>query len=313
MMTTAPTPIPQQSSNTEIEQKILRRSILCTLFIASAGIVFGIVCGSMSIVFDGMFSALDAGMCALSLLVSRLLGQPHSRRFQYGFWHIEPLVLAFNGSLLTLLCLYAFVNAVKGIADGGRELELGWAIVYAVTVSTFCFFLYFKQLRLNKQIKSELIALDTKSWLMSACISSALLVAFILSWMMEGTRYEHLIVYADPFALAVLTLVLIPVPIKTVKSAVSEVLQMTPDSLDYKVEAIMAQLTLEYGFLDYSNYATRMGRGLFIEIHIVIPESMDKSGVQKLDKIRNQIADAIGEDSPHRWLTISFTHDPKWL
>jgi cation diffusion facilitator family transporter len=312
-MKTASAPISQPASSTEIEQRILRRSIFCTLFIASAGIVFGIACGSMSIVFDGMFSALDAGMCSLSLLVSRLLGQPHSRRFQYGFWHVEPLVLAFNGSLLTLLCLYAFVNAVKGIIDGGRELELGWAIVYAVTVSVFCFTLYVKQSRLNRQVKSELIALDNKSWLMSACISSALLVAFLLSWLLEGTRYEHFIVYADPLALALLTLVLIPVPIKTVKAAISEVLQMTPDSLDARVEAIMAQLTLEYGFLDYSNYATRVGRGLFIEIHIVIPASMENSGVRKFDRIRDQIAEAIGEDSPHRWLTISFTHNPKWL
>lgn len=301
------------SQNTLLEQQILKRSIFCTLIIASMGILFGILCGSMSIIFDGMFSAIDAGMCSLSLLVSRLLGQPHSRRFQYGFWHVEPLVLAFNGSLLVLLCLYAFVNAVKGIVEGGRELELGWAIVYAVAVSVFCFTLYLKQRRMNKSVQSELIALDTKSWLMSACISSALLVAFILSWAMEGTRYEHLIVYTDPFVLALLTLVLIPVPIKTVIAAVQEVLQMTPDSLDSKIEALMERLTLQYGFLDYSNYATRMGRGLFVEIHIIVPPEMDKIGVLALDKIRDEISQGIGELGPHRWLTIAFTHDNKWL
>lgn len=301
------------SQNTLLEQQILKRSIFCTLIIASMGILFGILCGSMSIIFDGMFSAIDAGMCSLSLLVSRLLGQPHSRRFQYGFWHVEPLVLAFNGSLLVLLCLYAFVNAVKGIVEGGRELELGWAIVYAVAVSVFCFTLYLRQRRMNKTVQSELIALDTKSWLMSACISSALLVAFILSWAMEGTRYEHLIVYTDPFVLALLTLVLIPVPIKTVIAAVQEVLQMTPDALDSKIEALMERLTLQYGFLDYSNYATRMGRGLFVEIHIIVPPEMDKIGVLALDKIRDEISQGIGELGPHRWLTIAFTHDNKWL
>ncbi|GKX53356.1 cation diffusion facilitator family transporter [Budvicia aquatica] len=299
--------------DTDLEQKILRRSIFCTLIIATLGITFGILCGSLSIIFDGMFSALDAGMCGLSLLVSRLLTKPLSRRFQYGFWHVEPLVLAFNGSLLVLLCFYAFINAVKGIFDGGRELELGWAIAYAAVVSVFCFTLYLKQSRLNRKIKSKLIALDTKSWLMSACISSALLVAFIISWGMEGTRYEYLIVYVDPFVLAVLTLALIPVPVKTVISAVKEVLQMTPDSLDCKVENVMERLTEEYGFLDYSNYATRIGRGLFIEIHIVIPEEMEKIGVLQFDKIRDEIASEITERGPYLWLTISFTRDPKWL
>ncbi len=237
--------------DTKLEQQILRRSIFCTLFIAIMGIIFGVVCGSMSIIFDGMFSALDAGMCSLSLLVSRLLGQPNSRRFQYGFWHVEPLVLAFNGSLLAFLCLYAFVNAIKGIIDGGRELELGWAIVYALVVSIFCFTIFLKQRRLNKRVKSELIALDTKSWLMSACISSALLVAFLLSWSMEGTRYEHLIVYTDPAVLALLTLILISVPIKTVIAAVREVLQMTPDTLDASMESLMDKLMAKYQIIDY--------------------------------------------------------------
>lgn len=190
---------------------------------------------------------------------------------------------------------------------------MGWAIAYAITISIFCFMLDFTQRRLNKKIKSELIALDTKSWLMSACISSALLFAFILSWLMEGTRYEYLNVYTDPFALAVLTLLLIPVPVKTILSAVREILQMTPDSLDNKIESIMAQLTLEHGFLDYSNYATRIGRGLFVEIQIVIPETMANNGVHEFDKIRDKIAHAIGEEGLHRWLTITFTQDPKWL
>ncbi|ATM96577.1 cobalt-zinc-cadmium resistance protein [Yersinia frederiksenii] len=312
-MTILSEPVASMQHDTQLEQQILRRSIFCTLFIASMGIIFGIVCGSMSIIFDGMFSALDAGMCSLSLLVSRLLGQPNSRRFQYGFWHVEPLVLAFNGSLLALLCLYAFVNAIKGIIDGGRELDLGWAIVYALVVSTFCFTIFLKQRRLNKRVKSELIALDTKSWLMSACISSALLVAFLLSWSMEGTRYEHWIVYTDPGVLALLTLILIPVPIKTVISAVREVLQMTPDTLDASMETLMDKLMAKYNFVDYSHYATRIGRGLFVEIHVVIPPEMEDSGVSYFDKIRDEISHAIGESGPHRWLTISFTRNAKWL
>lgn len=312
-MTTLSEQAPLMLHDTKLEQQILRRSIFCTLIIAAMGIVFGIVCGSMSIIFDGMFSALDAGMCSLSLLVSRLLGQPNSRRFQYGFWHVEPLVLAFNGSLLAFLCLYAFVNAIKGIIDGGRELELGWAIVYALVVSIFCFTIFLKQRRLNKRVKSELIALDTKSWLMSACISSALLVAFLFSWSMEGTRYEHLIVYTDPSVLALLTLILIPVPIKTVIAAVREVLQMTPDTLDTSMENLMDELMAKYNFIDYSHYATRIGRGLFVEIHVVIPPEMENSGVPYFDKIRDEISHAIGESGPHRWLTISFTRDAKWL
>ncbi len=91
-MTTLSEQAPPLLQDTQLEQQILRRSIFYTLIIAVMGIVFGIVCGSMSIIFDGMFSALDAGMCSLSLLVSRYLVN-RIADVSIWFWHVEPLVL----------------------------------------------------------------------------------------------------------------------------------------------------------------------------------------------------------------------------
>ena len=44
-----------------------------TLVIAAAGIVFGIVSGSFSILFDGVYALIDATMGGLALLVTRLI------------------------------------------------------------------------------------------------------------------------------------------------------------------------------------------------------------------------------------------------
>lgn len=63
----------QQTQSTTLEQRVLKNSICFTFIVAGAGVIFGLLCGSMSIVFDGMFSAVDAGMCSLSLLVPGLL------------------------------------------------------------------------------------------------------------------------------------------------------------------------------------------------------------------------------------------------
>jgi predicted Co/Zn/Cd cation transporter (cation efflux family) len=298
---------------TELEQRILKQSLLGTVMIAALGIAVGILSSSLSIIFDGMFSALDAAMCSLSLLVTRLLGQQASRRFQHGYWHIEPLVLTFNGSLLAVLCFYAFVNAVKGLIDGGHELEFGWGMFYAVLVSVFCFFMYFRQRRINRRIESELVGLDTKSWLMSACISTALLLAFSLAWLLEGTRFSYMTPYFDPGVLALLTLVLIPMPVGTVIGAVKEVLLITPEELDTTLRELMQALTHDYGFVSHSHYATRVGRGLFVEVHIVLPEAMEHTGIRQLDLIRERISRAVGESGPDRWLTVAFTRDPRWL
>src|SRR4029077_7745094 len=106
------------------EQRILRLSIGVMVIVALFGVVFGLLSGSLSIVFDGVFSAIDAAMSGLALFVSRLVSRETTkhRRFQFGYWHIEPMVLAFNGGTLMLLCFYAFLNAVASFLEGGRQL-----------------------------------------------------------------------------------------------------------------------------------------------------------------------------------------------
>ena len=99
------------------------------------GVLFGLLSGSLSIMFDGVFAAIDAAMSGLALFVSRLVTrESNNRRFQFGYWHIEPMVLAFNGGTLMLLCFYAFLNAVDSLLAGGRQLDFDWAIAYAVIV-----------------------------------------------------------------------------------------------------------------------------------------------------------------------------------
>ncbi|STX36916.1 cation efflux protein [Legionella feeleii] len=111
------------------EQQILKISIGMTFFLSITGIVFGLLSGSLAIVFDGMFDMIDAFMSILALLVTRLLTSEGNRRFQYGYWHVEPMVLVFNGSILILLSAYALINAIGSFLSGGRELNFDLAFL----------------------------------------------------------------------------------------------------------------------------------------------------------------------------------------
>lgn len=301
-------------SDATAEQRILRQSIGVTIVIASFGVLFGLLSGSLSIVFDGVFSAIDAAMSGLALFVSRLVTrEANNRRFQFGYWHIEPMVLAFNGGTLMLLCFYAFINAVDSFLAGGRQLAFDWAIAYAVVVGTICFGMYFYERHRNRVVGSDFVRLDAQSWLMSASITSALLVAFAIAWSLGGTRYAYLTPYADPVVLAVLTLALVFVPIHTVRRALTEILLITPGDLDRHVRSVMGRVIVDYRFQSYTSYVAKVGRAQFIEIHIAVPPNWEFDSIATADAIRREIADAIGGEGPQRWLTIDFTGDPRWL
>ena len=293
----------------ELEQGVLRRSIATTAVIALAGVAFGLFSRSQAILFDGVFSLVDGVIVLLSLSVSRLLMSEGSRRFQYGYWHIEPIVVAFNGTVLMLLCLYALLNAVWGLMTGGRDLNFGQAIFYGAGMMVICFGMYFYERRSNQRIQSQFIRLDMQSWLMSAMIGAGLLLAFGSAILAKGTRFEPWVRYADPAILAVLTSILIFLPLGAVTRAVKQIFQVAPEGLDRRIRSYMGSLVEKRGFVTYSSYVARVGRAQFIEICIVLPRDYPIPSVDLLDEIRTEIGEFIGEPGPQRWLTITFTGD----
>ena len=301
------------TTHSEREQRILKRSIAITVVFASSGILLGLLSGSQSIVFDGLFSVIDTLVLMLALTAARLVQREGDRRFQYGYWHIEPIVLAFNGSVLMFLCLYAFINAVGSFLAGGRELELDWALGYAAAACVVTFSMYFYERRENRRVRSELLRLDTQSWLMSALIATALLVAFALAWAIKGTHFAPLAPYVDPTILALLTLYLITVPIKTVRRALNEILLITPPRLDQVVRMVMDAVVERHGFRKYTSYVAKVGRAYFIEIYVVTPPDFQVGGIATLDAIRQEISTAISDQRSYQWLIVEFTADERWI
>ena len=296
-----------------LEQRILKVSIVTTIVVALIGVFFGLYAGSVSIVFDGMFDAVDASMSLLSLLVSKLLVAEVSRRFQQGYWHMEPMVLALNGSVLILLCIYAFINSINSFLVGGTVLEFDSAIFYSLVIAATAFGMYFYERWVNRAVKSELINLDVQSWLMSGAISCSLLVAFVIGYLLQESEYAWVTPYIDPLILTLLSLCLIPIPTMTVIKAFKQILMITPSALDHEISELMSQMAARYRFERFTHYVTQVGRGFFVEIHIVLPVEMNEWRVSDLDQLRDRISAEIGREGPDRWLSIGFTRDARWL
>lgn len=295
------------------EQRVLKISIAVTFFVAITGVLFGLITGSLAIVFDGMFNIVDTIMSGLAFFVTRLLVSKGSRKFQYGYWHIEPMVLVFNGSILMLLCAYALVNAIGSLMAGGKELDFDWAFAFALLVSFLSIGMYIYLLRKNRKINSEFLRLDIQSWLMSALISSSLLVAFGIATFLQGSAYDHLTPYVDPLILVIICGFLIFVPVNTIWDAMRDIFRMAPLDLDLKIRQFLEKLVLERGFKTYTSYIAKIGRAQFIEIHILVPKGSPISSIEEMDEIRNEISNAIGDNTPDRWLTISFTTNKSWI
>ncbi len=295
------------------EQRALKLSLTITAATGLIAFAAGLLMGSRAITFDGMYSFVDVILTIGALVVSRLLVREPSRRFQYGYWHLEPLAGAIESAILVTACFYAAINAVQGLLGGGHAVAYGPGMVWAGIMFIIGIVMAIYMRRLARRQKSILLEVDYRSWLLGGFLSLALLVAYAIAVLLGRHGYHRWVPYVDPAVLLFMSLALLPMPLKTLLLTVRHVLEVAPEDLDQRVRGVMDEVIREHGFLSYTSHVAQVGRGRFVEIHILVPADWHIESVTAVDDIRHEIARRLDATWPKTWLTIDFTADPAWM
>lgn len=295
------------------EQRLLWQSAGLMGLIAVAATWFGLLTNSHAILIDGIFSFVAVIIKILMIMTSRLTTRESSKKFQFGYWQFEPLVLAAEGGFTLIIVVYAFLNGMISLFSVGNEMNFGLAIIYALTFTFANMGYYLYVHRVNRKLKSSLIHFDNMSWLVDACFAASLFISFGLAYLLEQTSYAHYGVYVDPVILIILSLTMLPVALNILGPAVRQVLGMAPEGLHEKVHEVMDDFMVRYRFKDYVSSVQRYGKIVFIDIDILIPKNYPIQEVGDLDRIRDEIDKALGGKSVRKWLTITFTTSRRWM
>ena len=222
-----------------IEQKLLMQSVALMALVAVSGTVMGIVTGSSAVLLDGVFSFVDVVIKIMMLMTAKLVARETSKRFQFGFWQFEPLVLAVEGFFILLIVIYALSSGITDLLSGGRHVDFGPAIFYAIffTVADTAYYLYVR--RINKSLQSNLIKFDNVSWYVDALLEAAILISFVVATMLESTEYARWATYIDPIVLIILAVQMIPSAFRIIVPSMKQILGWAPTSLHNEVQEIM--------------------------------------------------------------------------
>lgn len=298
--------------DTAREQRVLKFSIGVTVAVSATGFVGGLLVGSQAILFDGVYSLVDVALTLVALAVLRLVAREESPRFQYGYWHLEPMVEALGGAILALACIYALANSIIGLTTGGHTVKAGPALVWASLLCVSNLGMAAIVRVYAQRLQSGLLWLDVRAWLLSGLMSLAVVLAFAIALLLRDGEHAHWIPYLDPLVLAAISLAVLPVPLRGAWRAMREVLQVAPDTLDARVQAVMTAFVAEHGYLDFTSHVAKMGRMRFVEIHILTHPDTVIGSIGNVDALRDEIAERLDARGSDFWLTIDFTADPAW-
>jgi len=287
----------------EREAFALRISAYATAFFGVLGTSFGVWLDSEAILLDGLFNWISFAMALVSLRVARLVERPGDEEFPFGYAAFEPAVNTAKAFLILGVSIFALVNAIGTLLDGGRPLAAGWAVVYAVVAATGCFSTAAYQRRVARELASPLLDVDAKNWFVNGVISSTVGVAFGLAMLIDGTSLEAAVPYIDSSLVVLLVVLTVPIPVRMAVSGLAELVAFRPPAED--IEALMRALAeTAHPEIDMFHVrANRVGRTMFV----VVDARVDPNRrLQELEVVRQRVLDRARRDFPTLQLALLF-------
>ncbi|MEN7549123.1 cation diffusion facilitator family transporter [Rapidithrix thailandica] len=296
----------------QIEQKAIKVSIGGTLFMALLGIIFAYLTDSEAILIDGLFSLVSFTMGLFTLRVAKLLNLPDDEHFQFGYASFEPLLNLSKGLLIAFISLFALYSATSAIIGGGRPIETGLAIYYALIAATGCFGTALYLRKMYKQSDSSMVQVDYNNWIIDGLISSGVAVAFIFVYLFQNQLAEYL-AFVDPVIVILLILSTLHIPWQIIRENSRELLFAAP--VKKVSHQIKEQVRKHLHFITADQLYLRMakvGRAYYLNIHIITQQQTDLENSSRQDQIREDLYRSLHTTYPDLVVDLIFTREKKW-
>lgn len=295
------------------EQQSLILSATGCFLIALVALWASYSSSSQAILLDGFFNATYFLAGLFTIKVSRLVLQGDDIHFPFGYSFFEPLVNGIKGLLILGVSVMALIGALQALQTGGRSIEAGIAIAYGAFASLMAWALAWITHRGYTRSASPLVKVDAEGWIVNAAISTAVLLAFVGIWMIEGSRFEYMAPYIDPVLVLVVVLISLSVPIRMAWTALMGLLNRAPppeitDQITTIINNSLEPLPVNELFVR----VIQPGRVRWILAHVVLPEDYSPEDLQAMDRQRGKTLEALKSNYQNVVLDMLFTTDRTW-
>lgn len=293
------------------EKKYLTITAISSAVLGCIGVGFSFVAESQAVLLDGLFNLVYFIAGLFTLKVAQLVRRGDDQDFPFGYTAFEPLVNGLKGVLVLGVTMFAFIDALAALLAGGRSIDAGPAVTYGVIASTACWGLAALTHHAAKRTGSPLIRADAENWLVNGAISTAVLLAFVGVFAIQGTSLAFLSPYVDSSLVILVVVLSISVPIRMGWRSLMELLARAPqrdivEQVRNTVESCTAELPVQELFVR----VLQTGRLRLILAHVVLPSDYEVGRLAPLDEIRSQTWAQLKAHHADSILDMVFTADP---
>ena len=299
-------------SRVQQERRALRFALYGTLLFVALALGFALLTNSDAILFDGIYSLIAFSMSLLTLKVARLAERPDDDVFHFGYTSMEPTLNLFKSLLILVACVYAGVEATKRLLVGGNPAEYGLAVFYGAASTIGCFSVAWLMARASRQHRSDLVAVEAKTWLVDGMLSCAVFLGFVGAWWLDSSPWPHYAPLVDPILLITIVVLALPVPLGILRDSLREILWMAPSvPLVDEMEKHLLDSLAGVDFDHVELRTTKRGRNTYVLVHVVVNDNFSIDSIADLDAIRNRSEAALKAWKPEIVIDMLFVKDPR--
>jgi divalent metal cation (Fe/Co/Zn/Cd) transporter len=176
-------------SKKNYEFRALIIGVIINLISAIVGFIFFYLTTSMSILLDGLISAILCGSTMVSIFVSNYVNKNDSKKYPFGRYAIENIFLLFRAIMMLGTIIFTILDGALTILDFINNKTIdnfnasNWQlIVYGLSMCGLCLLITVVYSILNKksQVKSEIIRIEIKASLYDGLVTLIAISSLLL-------------------------------------------------------------------------------------------------------------------------------------
>ena len=161
---------------------------------------------------------------------------------------------------------------------------------------------------------SPIVEVAARNSLFDTFISAAVGIAFVITLLLQNSRWSPAARYADPVIMLVTAVLAAPQPIRIIRSNWRQLLGRAPDrAVQDQVSATIEEVLASVPHSETCLRLTEVGRYLYLHLYVIVPDNSHQPiGIKVQAQIRRRVHDALAAEFLYLALDISFTSDVLW-
>ncbi|MDD3278286.1 MAG: cation transporter [Lachnospiraceae bacterium] len=285
------------------EKAALNISLWSSALFVAVELVMAVITSSQAVLLDAVYDSVELVMILVSLTLIPLLYRPSNENRPFGYLQVESLFVVVKGAIMVSVTVGLIVNNIEIMLHGGRKINFTQIAYFELFACVISLLVIFWLHRLNRSLNSPIVTMEIQEWKIDAVASIGMAAAFFLPQLIQASWFEVLRPYLDQGITVVLSIFMLPTPIKAIVTGLRDLFLLPPEQETVeRIRDIVTPILEQRGYDQLYFDIVRTGRKLWISVYITF--NKDDISLVRFRKLQTLVIEELKKEYQDFYLEL---------